>query len=106
MKIMTVVKGLVPPDRREAFEAAYREVTGPGLPPGLELSFLVRGAGGTGSYMIETIWSSREALEAMRASTKPRAVALFEDVGVTPEVEVHEIAGSVPPGPKSATGTA
>jgi heme-degrading monooxygenase HmoA len=96
MKIMTIVKGEVPVDRRGAFEAAYRSIRGDSLPPGLEMSFLTRGTDDSGTYIIETVWSSRNALEAMRASTKPRAIALFEEVGVSPKVEIHEIVGSVP----------
>ncbi len=66
------------------------------MPPGLEMSFLLRSTDGSGVYTIESVWSSREALESMRASTKPRAVALFEEVGVTPNVAIHEVAESVP----------
>lgn len=96
MKVVTIVKGEVPADRRKAFEDAYRSVRGESLPPGLEMSLLVRGTGDSGTYMIETIWSSRDALDAMRATTKPRAVALFEEVGVSPKVEISEVVGSVP----------
>ncbi len=96
MKIMTIVKGQVPLDKREAFEAAYRSVRGGSLPPGLEIAFLRRATDDSGTYIIETVWSGRNALDAMRASTKPRAVALFEDAGVSPKVEVHEIVSSVP----------
>ena len=96
MKVVTIVKGRVPEDRREAFEAAYRSVKGENLPPGLEMSFLVRGMDDSGTYMIETIWSDRDALEAMRRSTKPKAVALFEEIGVSPKVEINEIVDSVP----------
>lgn len=96
MKIMTIVRGQVPADRREALEVAYRSIRGDSLPPGLEMSLLTRGTDDSGTYIIESIWSSRNALDAMRASTKPRAVALFEEVGVSPKVEIHEIVGSVP----------
>ena len=96
MKVVTIVKGQVPSDRREAFEAAYLAIRMESLPPGLEMSFLVRGTDDSLTYTIETIWSSREVLDAMRASTKPRAVALFEEVGVSPVVEIHEVVGSLP----------
>ncbi len=96
MRIMTIVKGQVQADRREAFEVAYRSVRGESLPPGLEMSFSVRGTDDSGTYMIVTVWSSRDALDMMRANTKPRAVSLFEEVGVSPKVEIHEIVGSVP----------
>lgn len=96
MKIMTIVKGQVPVDRRASFEVAYRSIRENSLPPGLEMSFLTRGTDDSGTYVIETVWSSQDALDAMRASTKPRAIALFEEIGVSPKVEIHEIVGSVP----------
>jgi len=42
MKIMTIVKGQVPVDRRASFEVAYRSIRENSLPPGLEMSFLTR----------------------------------------------------------------
>ncbi len=95
-KVVTTVRGDVPLARREEFEASYTPEKGAELPPGLEISLLLRSSGEAGTYVIETVWSSREALEAMRGSGKPRAVALFEKVGVSPTIEIHEVAGSVP----------
>ncbi len=96
MKVMTIVSGKVSPSKQGDFEAGYRSVKGDPMPPGLERSFLLKSTDGTGMYAIESVWSNREALEAMRASTKPRAIALFEEVGVTPNVEVREVTESVP----------
>ena len=95
MKIVTMVKGKVPPARLEEFENAYRSGKDGSLPPGLEMSLLLKSAEEPGLYTIETVWSSREALQAMRSSEKPRAIALFEEVGVSPKVEIHEVAASV-----------
>jgi quinol monooxygenase YgiN len=96
MKIMTIVKGQVPVERRASFEVAYRSIRENSLPPELKMSFLTRGTDDSGTYVIETVWSSQDALDAMRATTKPRAIALFEEIGVSPKVEIHEIVGSVP----------
>lgn len=85
MKIMTIVIGQIPPEGREAFEAAHRSVRGGSQPQGLEMSLLVTGTDGSGNYIIETVWSSRDALDTMKASTKPRAVSPFE-VGVSPKI--------------------
>jgi heme-degrading monooxygenase HmoA len=89
-------QGKVPPPRKKEFEDGYSSIKTSSLPQGLERSFLLRSTRESGTYIIETIWSSREALDAMRSSGKPKAVALFEQVGVSPTVEIHEVAGTVP----------
>ncbi len=96
LKVVTLVTGQVPSAKCGEFEAAYQLVKSGTLPEGLERSFLLRKQGGSGVYTIETIWSSVEALQAMRGREKPRAVALFEQVGVSPTVEIHEVADTVP----------
>ena len=96
MKVATLVTGRVPRVRREQFESGYRSAKADALPPGLEMSVLLRSSGDPETYTIESVWSSREALDAMRAAGKPKAVALFEAVGATPKVEIHEIAESIP----------
>lgn len=96
MKIATLARGKVPPPRKKEFEDGYSSLKTSSLPQGLERSFLLRSTSESGTYIIETIWSSQEALDAMRSSGKPKAVALFEQVGVSPTVEIHEVAETVP----------
>lgn len=96
MKVVTIVRGEVPQARRKEFESAYRPVKTEILPEGLETSFLMRKSDGSGVYIIETIWKSMQELQAMRSKEKPKAVALFEGVGVSPTVEVHEVIDTVP----------
>ncbi len=96
MKVITMVKGEVPPARQKEFEAAYRPGKAEVFPEGLEMSFLAKKSDGSGLYTIETVWSSLEVLQAMRSRQKPKAVALFEKVGVAPTVEIHEVVDEVP----------
>ncbi len=96
MKVVTLVHGKVPPDKKQQFEAAYRSSKGTTIPKGLETSMLLRGSDEPDAYTILTIWSSREALQAMRSTERPRAVVLFEEVGVTPKVEVRDAVEVVP----------
>ncbi len=97
MKVVTLVRGEVPAAKRRQFETAYQSVKGGTLPEGLEKSFLLKKEVGSGFlYTIESIWSSGEALQAMRSREKPKAVALFEEVGVSPTVEIHEVTDTVP----------
>jgi heme-degrading monooxygenase HmoA len=99
MKVATFVRGLVQENRRDQFEASYKSLrndTG-AFPPGLERSFLLKDTKVPGAYTIQTIWSSRELLEAMRNSgMKPKALELFENVGATPQLEIHDIAEILP----------
>ncbi len=97
MKVATLVRGEVPAAKCGLFETAYQSVKGGTLPEGLERSFLLKKEEESGSlYTIESVWSSREALQAMRSREKPRAVALFEEIGISPSVEIHEVADTVP----------
>jgi heme-degrading monooxygenase HmoA len=99
MKVATFVKALVPENRREQFESGYRSLRkeSTAFPPGLERSFLLKDTKIPGMYTIQTIWTSRELLEAMRSSgTKPKALELFEKVGATPQLEIHEIVQILP----------
>lgn len=96
MKVATFVSGKVPPEEAERFETGYRRLKAAPLPPGLEMSFLLKSNQEPGRYTIQTVWSSRESLEAMRANEKPKAVAAFEAFGVTPKAEVQEIVEMVP----------
>ena len=95
MKVATFVSGKVPSDKKAEFIAGYSSASSDSRPPGLERSFLMRGVDDPEAYTIETIWESREALEAMRSRGKPKAVELFERVGVSPHVWIHEIEATI-----------
>ncbi len=97
MKVVTLVSGEVPAAKCGQFETAYQSVKSGVLPEGLERSFLLKKEGGSGLlYTIESIWSSGEALQAMKSREKPKAVSLFEEVGVSPTVEIHEMIDTAP----------
>jgi hypothetical protein len=99
MKVATLVRGHVPENRREQLDASYRSLRNDrgAFPPGLERSFLLEDTKVPGAYTIQTLWSSRELLEAMRNSgMKPKALELFENVGAVPQLEFHEIVEILP----------
>ncbi|MGI0081615.1 MAG: antibiotic biosynthesis monooxygenase family protein [Nitrososphaerales archaeon] len=95
---MTIVRGKVPTAAAKSLELAYSGLRSAGeFPPGLINSFLIKSKQEPEAFMVETIWESLEALDKMRASSqKPAAVKLFEDLGVSPTVEVFEIWNSLP----------
>jgi heme-degrading monooxygenase HmoA len=96
MRVVTIVRGKVPPERREGFEAAFASMGGERPPRGLVESLLIRSSDESGNYAVLTVWSGRESLEASAAGGRPRDVALFEDAGAFATGEVSEIAGSYP----------
>ncbi len=92
MQVITVVEGNVPNLRIKEFEANFALAKKEPRPPGLVLSALLRGSKSPDKYRIQTIWESREALEKMRSSAgTPKAIELFQKVGVRPTVEIFEI---------------
>jgi quinol monooxygenase YgiN len=96
--VLTVLEAHVARDRVDDLESAWREGSRT-LPPGLVESFLVRDSSDDTLFRIITLWSSRKALEQMRASVdKPKGVQFFEAAGVTPQLSIldvvaHEKAG-------------
>ena len=91
MKVITVLEATVAQERVGELERAYREGTGE-LPIEIAETFLVRDTKVPGTFRIITVWSSMEALQAMRASgVKPKGIQIFEQAGATPELSVLEV---------------
>jgi heme-degrading monooxygenase HmoA len=89
--VITILEANVAPERFDDLERAYREGTAQ-LPPDIVETFLVRDARGHAQYRIVTVWASRAALEAMRASgVTPKGVQIFQAAGATPELSVLEV---------------
>ena len=89
--VMTVLEAHVAPDRIGDLERAFQEGSQV-LPTGLVESFLVRDSGDTTLFRIMTVWSSREALEEMRASVeKPKGVQMFEAAGASPSLAILDV---------------
>jgi heme-degrading monooxygenase HmoA len=89
--VMTVLEAHVARNRIGDLESAWRDGSRM-LPPGLVESFLVRDQRDDTLFRIVTIWSSREALEEMRASVdKPKGVRFFEAAGATPQLSIFDV---------------
>jgi len=89
--VLTVLDAQVARDRICDLERAWRDGSRT-LPPGLVESFLVRDSSDDTLFRIITVWSSREALEEMRASVdKPKGVQFFEAAGATPQLSILEV---------------
>jgi heme-degrading monooxygenase HmoA len=95
--VITVLEAHVAPAREAALEAAYREAAQVPLPRGLVRSTLLRATSDRTLWRIETLWESREALEAMRGAGTPRGVLMFRTAGAEPTLTVLEVIAVLSP---------
>lgn len=86
--VVTILMADVDPERADDLVGAYR--TGVrDLEPGIVETFLLHDARDGATWRIVTVWESREALEAMRATGRvPRGVEFFRAAGATPALAV------------------
>ncbi|MBI3647500.1 MAG: hypothetical protein HY240_01870 [Actinobacteria bacterium] len=90
---VTIVEGAVEGARESDLRAAW-EGKSAVLPAGLIESSLLRAEDGT--WRIVTVWESKEAVVAMRASGEPpAALAMFRQAGSDPSVSMWAVEGRV-----------
>ena len=89
---MTMVEGEVTEERVADLHAAWKENTAD-LPVGLLESFLVRSESGV--WRIVTVWESKDAVMAMRASGRPAALVMFERAGSVGSVSMWSVEGRI-----------
>lgn len=89
-QIVSLVRGVVAPDRLAALEADYRAGLVAGLPSGIVRTYLLRGP--SGEVAIATVWRDQAALDAIRASgEEPLARRLIREAGSEPTVDLFEV---------------
>ena len=89
--VVTVLKADVDAHRIDDLESAYRQAVRE-LPNAIAETFLVRDARQPSTFEIITVWTSRAALDAMRASgVTPKGVQIFQSVGATPELSILDV---------------
>lgn len=91
--VVTVLEATVAPERVEDLKAAYSN--GGPLPPGLVRSDLLSALDDPARWRIQTFWSSRAALDAMRHKGTPAGVLMFRAAGAEPTLSVFDIVASV-----------
>ena len=90
---VTIVDGVVESAHESDLRSAWEERTA-SLPAGLIESSLLRAE--NGAWRIVTVWESREAVMAMRASGEPpAALIMFEQAGSKPSVSMWTVEGRV-----------
>jgi heme-degrading monooxygenase HmoA len=93
---VTIVEGTVAAARETDLRTAWEEVTASALPEGFIESSLLRTE--DGFWRIVTVWESKEAVMAMRATGEPpAALVVFERAGAEPSVSMSTVEGRVDP---------
>src|SRR5262245_48963902 len=96
--LLTVLEAQIDRGREPALEAAYAAAGRGNLPPGLIRSELLRDANDPTRWRIQTWWTGRVALDAMRASGTPAGVLMFRAAGGEPVLSIFEVVAGLPVG--------
>jgi heme-degrading monooxygenase HmoA len=97
-RVLTVLEAHVPQDRHADLLSAYRSAAHDAFPPGLVRSMLLQVANDRTLWRIQTLWESREALDAMRATgSTPRGIQIFRSAGAEPTLTVLDVQDELSP---------
>ena len=98
MMVMTILEGRVSKENRPALEQAYKQGAEQ-EEPGLVQSMLIHSSRESDLWRILTLWTSREALDAMRQSTEtPRGVLIFRQAHTEPLLSIFDVVQQITPG--------
>jgi len=92
--VLTILEATVAPERAPDLQAAFRGAANH-VPPGLIRSHLVSAAAEPTRWRIETLWTGREALAAMRQAGTPAGVLMFRAAGAEPSLSLYEVAATI-----------
>ena len=96
--VLTILEGRVSKEDWPALEQAYKQ----GVvheEPGLVQSMLIHSVKEPDLWRIITLWSSREALDAMRQSNEtPRGVLIFRQAHTEPLLSIFDVVQQITPG--------
>jgi heme-degrading monooxygenase HmoA len=90
---VTMVEGVVEPDREDALLSAWAEVAAGPIPGGFIESSLVRSD--DRRWRILTVWESKEAVMAMRQQGPPAGPAMFGRAGSEASVSMWSVEGRI-----------
>jgi len=89
--VMTILEGRVSKDDWQALEDAYAQGR-QHREPGMVQSYLIHNSRESDLWRILTLWSSRDALDAMRKSTDtPRGVLMFRQAHTEPTLAIYDV---------------
>src|SRR5689334_14785909 len=92
--VLTILEAIVAPARVPELLAAFRNAA-VATPPGLIRSHLIAAADEPTRYRIETLWSSRDALLAMRHAGTPAGVLMFRAAGAEPTLSIYNVIATI-----------
>ncbi|MFL5620365.1 MAG: antibiotic biosynthesis monooxygenase family protein [Gemmatimonadaceae bacterium] len=96
--VLTILEATVAPERASDLEMAFR-AAGTETPPGLVRSLLVCSASDGTRWRIETLWTSRDALAAMRQAGTPAGVLMFRAAGAEPSLSIYDVVATIEASP-------
>ena len=92
--VLTILEATVHPDASRTCKPAFRAAAAQ-VPPGFIRSHLVSAAADAERWRIETLWSSRDALAAMRQAGTPAGVLMFRSAGAEPSLSIYDVAATI-----------
>lgn len=96
--IVTTLEARVASSAQAALRKAYADAADESLPPGLVSSTLMLDANDATRWIIETLWESPEALNAMRKTeSTPRGVSIFRAAGAEPTLNMFIVERTLSP---------
>jgi quinol monooxygenase YgiN len=91
--VITMLEAQVAPENAAKLESEFKQAVQE-MEAGIVQTFLVRASKDPGIWRIMTVWESRQALDAMRATAQtPRGVLIFKAAGAEPVLSVFEVVG-------------
>jgi len=94
--VLTILEATVEPERASDLQAAFRNAGAGSIPSGLVRSHLMSDASDGKRWRIETLWTSREALMAMRQQGgTPAGVLMFRAAGAEPSLSIYEVVSTI-----------
>lgn len=93
--VLTVLEANVEPGKEAALQSAYERAVEGALPPGLVRTELLRDSREPTRWRIQTLWESREVLEAMRKTGTPAGVLMFRAADAEPTLSIFEVIRSL-----------
>jgi heme-degrading monooxygenase HmoA len=89
--VVTTLSANVAADKVAPLEAAFQSAVGT-LDAGIVETFLLHDARDVTAWRIVTVWESRAALDAMRATGQtPRGVQIFREAGAEPVLSIQDV---------------
>lgn len=96
--VLTILEATVEPERVADLQAAFRAAAAGPLPAGLVRSHLICATSDSAHWRIESLWTNRGALDAMRTAGTSAGVRMFRLAGTEPTLTVFDVAATIDPG--------